>query len=279
MHRYGIVETRLDASLAEPRRQRIAFGEANGKDMVDMPAPFGLQRQIDAGNTGKLLSVILSERPAGLGPVLEISQLDPQDGALDGVHPIVEAFLDMVITLELTPIAQPADPFGSGIAVGGDKATFAAGHADTAGAAPEIFRAMRLASIFDDHEAEAVSEEAQRVHIGHLAIKVYGQDGSRPRHIRAFDVTGNRLSDGRILLQVDSGVPDGFRLDTEGWIWTSAADGVQVFHPSGALMGKIRIPQPVANLEFGGPRRNRLFITATRSLYAIYVNARGALYP
>lgn len=104
-------------------------------------------------------------------------------------------------------------------------------------------------------------------------------DRSRPRHIRAFDVTGNTLANGKELLVVEDGAPDGLRVDTEGWIWTSAADGIEVFDPTGKLMGKILVPQPVANVEFGGPRRNRLFITATTSLYSIYVNARGALYP
>lgn len=104
-------------------------------------------------------------------------------------------------------------------------------------------------------------------------------DGTRPRHIRVFDVAGITLGNGRVFAHVDHGAPDGFRLDTEGYLWTSAADGVQVFDPQGIRIGKIRVPQPVANLEFGGPRRNRLYITATKSLYAIYVNARGALYP
>ena len=106
-------------------------------------------------------------------------------------------------------------------------------------------------------------------------------DPNAPRHIRAFAVEGggHRVRDLGPFAVIDKGVPDGFRLDTDGWIWCSAADGVQVFDETGKLCGRIRVPQTVSNLTFGGPRRNRLFITATTSLYALYVNARGAQTP
>jgi gluconolactonase len=122
----------------------------------------------------------------------------------------------------------------------------------------------------------AFSPDESRLYIADSGVD---KNGLQPRHIMVFDVNGTKLDNSRVFATLDQGVPDGFRLDTDGWVWTSAGDGVQAFDPEGRLMGKIRVPQPVANLEFGGPRRNRLFITATRSLYAIYVNARGALYP
>ncbi|MBR0558277.1 SMP-30/gluconolactonase/LRE family protein [Ciceribacter sp. L1K23] len=101
-----------------------------------------------------------------------------------------------------------------------------------------------------------------------------------PRHIRVFDVLdGRRLSNGRVFCEVDQGLPDGFRIDTAGNLWTSAGDGVHCFAPDGILLGKILVPQTVANLTFGGPRRNRLFITATNSLYAIYTTTNGVQYP
>jgi gluconolactonase len=68
---------------------------------------------------------------------------------------------------------------------------------------------------------------------------------------------------------------DGFRVDTNGNIWSSAGDGVHCFAPDGTLLGKILIPEVVGNVCFGGPKRNRLFICATTSIYALYVNARG----
>jgi len=69
---------------------------------------------------------------------------------------------------------------------------------------------------------------------------------------------------------------DGFRLDTEGRIWTSAGDGVHVYDPDGTLLGKVLVPEVVANVCFGGPKRNRLYICATTSLYAILLPVNGA---
>ncbi|CAH0343391.1 SMP-30/gluconolactonase/LRE family protein [Rhizobium sp. CECT 9324] len=101
-----------------------------------------------------------------------------------------------------------------------------------------------------------------------------------PRHIRVFDVVdGRKLANGRIFAEIDNGIPDGIRLDMAGNLWSSAADGVHCFASDSTLLGKILVPQTVANLTFGGPRRNRLFITATKSLYSIYVTATGAQTP
>jgi gluconolactonase len=83
------------------------------------------------------------------------------------------------------------------------------------------------------------------------------------------------LSGGEVFAECTNGLFDGFRLDTEGRIWTSAADGVHAYHPDGTLLGKILVPERVANVCFGGPKLNRLFICATSSLYAITLNAKG----
>ncbi|MCA1407676.1 SMP-30/gluconolactonase/LRE family protein [Ensifer sp. IC3342] len=104
-------------------------------------------------------------------------------------------------------------------------------------------------------------------------------DESLPRHIRVFDVGGGKLANGRIFATIDNGIPDGIRTDMAGNLWSSAGDGVHCFAPDGALLGKILVPQTVANLTFGGPRRNRLFIAATTSLYSIYVTVTGAQMP
>ena len=96
--------------------------------------------------------------------------------------------------------------------------------------------------------------------------------------IRAYPVSVDHVHDGHHFATCDTGLFDGFRVDTAGNVWASAGDGVQVFAPDGTLLGKILIPEPVANVEFGGPKRNRLFVCATSSLYALYVNARGCTH-
>ena len=114
----------------------------------------------------------------------------------------------------------------------------------------------------------------------YISDSAYSHDPDAPRHIRAFDVGDDgALSNGRIFCEIDSGLPDGFRFDTQGNLWTSCADGVLCYAPDATLLGKIRVPQTVSNLTFGGPKRNRLFITATKSLYSIYVCANGAQTP
>jgi gluconolactonase len=95
--------------------------------------------------------------------------------------------------------------------------------------------------------------------------------------IRAYPVKkdGKSLGKGRTLCECDVGMYDGFRVDTRGRIWSSAGDGVHCYDADGTLLGKILIDEVVANLVFGGPKRNRLFICATTSLRSIYVNAQG----
>jgi gluconolactonase len=105
-------------------------------------------------------------------------------------------------------------------------------------------------------------------------------DAGAVRHIRAFDVdAAGRLSRGRVFHAVSPGMADGFRCDEDGNVWTSAADGVHCIAPDGTLLGKIRIPETVANLTFGGRLRSRLFVCASTSLYAVHLNRRGVQQP
>ncbi|SMO91297.1 SMP-30/gluconolactonase/LRE family protein [Paracoccus laeviglucosivorans] len=101
-------------------------------------------------------------------------------------------------------------------------------------------------------------------------------DAAVPPVIRVFDVVGDSVANGRDFATIDAGLPDGIRCDDRGNIWSSAADGVHVFAPEGTLLGKILVPQVVSNLCFGGPRGNRLFITATTGLYMLAVDAAAA---
>ena len=103
---------------------------------------------------------------------------------------------------------------------------------------------------------------------------------SRVNHLRVFDVADDgALSGGAVFATCTVGVFDGFRLDQAGRIWTSAGDGVHCYDPDGTLIGKLRVPETVANVVFGGQRRNHLFICATTSLYAILLSVTGAPVP
>ena len=78
------------------------------------------------------------------------------------------------------------------------------------------------------------------------------------------------------------GLADGIRMDVDGNVWASAGwagdgyDGVHVFAPDGTRIGHIKLPEICSNVCFGGQKRNRLFMTASRSLYAVYVETQGA---
>lgn len=98
-----------------------------------------------------------------------------------------------------------------------------------------------------------------------------------PRHIRRFRVGDDgKLTGGEVFADCVAGLFDGFRIDVDGRVWTSAGDGVHVYDPDGTLLGKILVPEVVANVEFGGAKRNYLFICGTTSLYGMKVMVNGA---
>jgi gluconolactonase len=107
--------------------------------------------------------------------------------------------------------------------------------------------------------------------------------GVAPRTIRAYDVTGTSARNGKVFIaNRDGGTPDGFRVDVDGNLWCGwgmgnpEQDGVMVFAPDATPIGKIDLPERCANVCFGGRYRNRLFMAASHSLYALYVNTQGA---
>ncbi len=99
-----------------------------------------------------------------------------------------------------------------------------------------------------------------------------------PAHIVAYKVAANgkKVSGGKPFAKCTAGLFDGFRLDEQGNIWASAADGVHCYAPDGTLIGKVNVPEVVANLCFGGSKRNDLYITGTTSLYMVRVMVNGA---
>ncbi len=101
-------------------------------------------------------------------------------------------------------------------------------------------------------------------------------DDTGPPHIRRFSVGDDlTLTGGKVFIDCPNCFFDGFRLDEEGRIWTSARDGVHCYHSDGTFLGRIKIPEWVSNLTFGGTKRNRLFICASTSLYAVTLATRG----
>jgi len=101
-----------------------------------------------------------------------------------------------------------------------------------------------------------------------------------PHEIRRFAVAADGdLADETMFAVVTPPIPDGIRVDAAGNVWSSAGDGVHCYAPDGALIGKIRVPEKVGNLTFGGRDRNRLFICGHTSIYSIFLNTEGAGRP
>jgi gluconolactonase len=142
---------------------------------------------------------------------------------------------------------------------------------------PKSGKLAIVADDFDKPNGLAFSPDEKILYIADTGAS---HDPEGPRHIRAFKVgKEGKLSGGKVFAVCDTGLFDGFRLDEDGNIWSSAGDGVHSFSPKGELLGKIRVPEVVSNVTFGGPKKNRLFITATTSLYAVTLNRRGVQWP
>lgn len=114
---------------------------------------------------------------------------------------------------------------------------------------------------------------------------LYVVDTGAPSNIRVFDVAGARLGNDRVFVTMHPGASDGIRTDRDGNVWSAAGwggagfDGVHCYAPDGTLIGRIHLPEACANLCFGGTKKNRLFMTASQSLYSLYVEAIGAQTP
>jgi gluconolactonase len=103
---------------------------------------------------------------------------------------------------------------------------------------------------------------------------------TRRNHIRTFSVgDGGALSGGAVFAECTAGVFDGIRLDSAERLWAAAGDGVHCLAPDGALIGNLHLPEDASNLVFGGPKRNRLFVTASTSVYSILLNVNGSTAP
>lgn len=143
---------------------------------------------------------------------------------------------------------------------------------------PETGELTVVASDFVKPNGLAFSPDEQRLYIGDTSGS---HDPFGNHHLRVFDVVddGRRLANGRLFTEITPGLPDGFRFDHNGYLYISSADSIQVYTEDGEQLGKIFVPETSANCTFGGPEKNRLFITATTSLYAITLNTRGIQKP
>jgi len=124
-----------------------------------------------------------------------------------------------------------------------------------------------VADSFDKPNGLAFSPDETVLYVG---------DSERPHHVRAFDVVdGRELANERHFCVITPGYPDGIKVDAEGRVYVSCSSGVQVFDPTGDLLGEIELPGAV-NFTFGGPGRDVLFITTDTAVWAAELNAKGA---
>lgn len=142
-------------------------------------------------------------------------------------------------------------------------------------------RVHAVATDFDKPNGLAFSPDEKRLYIADSgAIKgasFPGIDYDLPHHIRVFDVDGTTLSGGDVFAEIHPGVPDGLRVDHEGYVWTSAMDGIRCLNAAGGLIGKIVLPAATSNLCFGGPSGTDMFITSSDKVYRVRTTRRDAV--
>jgi gluconolactonase len=139
---------------------------------------------------------------------------------------------------------------------------------------PHSGAVSQMADDFDHPNGLAFSRDERFLFV---ADSGFTEGPGRPRHIRriALSQDGASLGESREFAQCPAGVFDGLRIDEQDRVWASSSEGLQVYDRGGTLIGRVRVPEMVANLTFGGARRNRLFICGTTSLYAIYLKING----
>ena len=136
---------------------------------------------------------------------------------------------------------------------------------------------LRIVSSFvEEPNGLAFSPDERLLYVSDTSAALRS-DGTGHHHIVAFDVVaGQDLAHPRVFAVIEPGLADGLRVDVHGFVYTSSADSVQVYHPDGTRIGRIPVPEKVGNLVFGGEAGNELFICASTSLYRIVLNTRGA---
>lgn len=121
----------------------------------------------------------------------------------------------------------------------------------------------------------AFSPDERRLYVADTG-RMFTQDAQQ---VRVYDMEDGRPVKGRHFHTISPGCADGIRVDSDGNLWSSAADGVHCISPDGRLLGKILVPELVSNLCFGGRAKHELYITATTSVYRITLNRSGVQHP
>lgn len=165
-------------------------------------------------------------------------------------------------------------PYGHLTDYEGDKGISEIGNANVYRVDPASGKVAAVCTDFDKPNGLAFSPDEKYLYIADTGAS-HKADGNK--HIRRFEVAANgqALGKSKVFADCTAGLFDGFRLDQDGRIWTSAGDGVHCYLPDGTLIGKILIPELVANVCFGGAKLNRLFICGTTSLYSAYLAVNG----
>jgi gluconolactonase len=140
----------------------------------------------------------------------------------------------------------------------------------------------RLTDLVEEPNGLAFSRDESLLYVSDTSAALR-RDGSGNHCLWVFEVRdvpdGHALANGRVFAVVEPGLPDGFRLDERGWIYTSSLDSVQIYHPDATLLGKIHVPEKIGNLTFGGVARDQLYIAASSSIYRIRLATRGIQRP
>ena len=148
---------------------------------------------------------------------------------------------------------------------------------------PKTKKLTVVATDLDKPNGISFSPDEKKLYIVDSGV---AKRAGEPRPIRVYDVVNRvELKNGRIFANMAPGNSDGVRCDVDGNLWAAAGwvgpgyNGVHIFAPDGVLIGKIHLPETCANICFGGSKKNRLFMAASQSLYAVYVNTEGAQIP
>ena len=196
------------------------MGMEHDEEVPDVPSPGGLDGQFQR-QPGEPFAVPIGEPPPGLGPAVEILELDAQHGPLEPVHAIVEAELGVVVAAALGVVAQAPQPLGDRLVIGRDRAGLAVGtevlsrveaeaaaQPERAGPLAVVACPVGLGGVLDDRNAAAATDLQQRPHVGGLAVEMNRQDRPGSARDLSLDLAQVHRVGDRIDVDEDRPGPD-----------------------------------------------------------------------